>query len=130
MFHTYLGTFITLDILRYIYTHLGIFRQISESLHNYSVSPTLTRFTSKHTTDTTHASVPPTPSTLARIAHHFSNSPKKKVLEDYQYMKNTEDYQSTTYTIAELRMFLKWNCLPCWKYSIFVGVGDLNSQHR
>ena len=107
MFQTYLGKFTTLDILRDIYPHLGIFRQISESWHSYSVSPTLTRYTSKHTTDATHASVPPTPSTVARIARHFSNSPKKKVLEDYQYTKNTEDYQGTSLTIAELRMFLK-----------------------
>ena len=85
MFQAYSGIFTTLDILRDIFPHSGVFRQIqgySESWHTYSMSPTLARYTSKHTTDATHASVPPTPSTLARIARHFSNTPKEKSIAE------------------------------------------------
>ena len=82
------GIFTTLDILKdIICPHFGIFHQFwaySESWYSYSMPPC---YTVQYTTHARHVNHFSTPPTLAQIACHFSNSPKKKGLEDYQYTK-------------------------------------------
>lgn len=48
----------------------------------------------------------------------------------FRGQRTAEDYQSMLVTIVELRKFLEWNLLHCKNYTIFVGVGNLNYQHR